>query len=206
MRRLIPLIPACAHVPGLVLAPALPRASHPPFCSHPKAHPKVPSHPDEVVTRRAGVFSLGTFPYTFCWFKPSLQCQPHRWGVTGQRVPGIKHGICVLWGNEGSLWAAPGAPEVWFHAAFVPSPIPVLPTHPQPPWHAEGMMPRSGAGSEAGSPPRPSHRLRATPGTAELGWPQQWLVDIVGSPAPFPPQHAHMTRARQERGEIKFPG
>lgn len=154
MRRLIQLIPACAHVPGLVLAPALPRASHPPFCSHPKAHPKVPSHPDEVVTRRAGVFSLGTFPYTFCWFKPSLQCQPHRWGVTGQRVPGIKHGICVLWGNEGSLWAAPGAPEVWFHAPFVPSPIPVLPTHP-PASLACGGDDAAQAGEQAARPAAP---------------------------------------------------
>lgn len=50
-----------------------------------------------------------------------------RRGATEQRVPGTKHDICVLWGNEGSVWAQPRAPGILFHAAFVPSPVPALP-------------------------------------------------------------------------------
>lgn len=65
-------------------------------------------------------------------------------------------------------------------------------------------MPGSGAGSEASSPLHPSHRVRAMPGTAELGGLRRWLTGIVGLPAPFPPQHAHATRARREGGEIKL--
>lgn len=167
-----------------------PRAGpHPPFCSHPKAHPKVPSHSDEVVTRRPGVFSLGTFPYTFCWFKPSLQCQLHRWGVTGQPVPGIKHGICVLWGNEGSLWAAPGAPEVWFHAPFVPSPIPVLPTHPPASLACGGDDAAQWSRQRGRQPPTPQPQAqgharhgRAWVATAVAGG-HRWIPCTIPTPA-----------------------
>lgn len=161
-------MPACL---GLVLTPALPLGSLTcPFAqTDPKTHPEIPSLSCSFIqTRRSFLYQefsplQALFPMHFpaAYLNPpcngilaGLAMAAGRRGATEWRVPGIKHDICVLWGKEGSVWAEPGAPGIWFHTPFCSQPCPSPSCSPTSLLSMRrGRCRGSSVSSEAGSPP-----------------------------------------------------
>lgn len=155
MSRLIPLIPDCARAPRARPRPALPLGSlaHPFAQTDPETHLEIPYLSCSFIqTRRSFLgqeFSplQALFPTHFTAACPN----PARNAIlaaSATAVPGIKHDICVFWGNKGSVWAEPRAQGIPFHTAFCPQPCPSPPPAHQPCQHVEGMMPGSRAQHE----------------------------------------------------------
>lgn len=110
-------------------------------------------------------------------------------------MPGIKHDICDLRENKGSVWAEPGVTGIWFHNPFCSQPCPSPPRSP-----TTRLGVRRGQ-CPAARPPAPT----AT-GSRPCQAPHGGLTGILELAAPFPPQHARTLSSSLIPGRVRGRG
>lgn len=110
-------------------------------------------------------------------------------------MPGIKHDICDLRENKGSVWAEPGVTGIWFHNPFCSQPC------PSPP-----RSPTTLLGVRRGQCPAARPLAPTATGSRPCQAPHGGLTGILELAAPFPPQHARTLSSSLIPGRVRGRG